>query len=483
MNDLGERLERLGLSQYLEVFVAEGFDSWETVLDITESDLNHLNVKLGHRRKLQRAIAETRGQFHERALNLVRGKASSVDESYRSDESASETKPTKKGEASTVAGGSTSTKRKYRRHPKPDEHAPERPPSAYVIFSNQTRENLKGQELSFTEIAKVVGERWQILSADARETCERQANSAKEKYYAELAEYKKTPQYEQYQRYLEEFKAKHAAPQKEGKRSRIETENNASTGNSYEHPERVSNRRVSAGLLESFPLGDQRSGSSPPLNYARPSQPYPSKSTSPATYPFSGVNSPRLAEHYSPMSASPRSATLHRDTSFDFQPSAGSGSVPELTQRQSDPGPTTSHPPYGHSYSSTSTTPPLAYGSQYHNSVELSSRRSFREMSMLPALTRDDTTISSESNGYAISPYQGSLLEVVDAPKSQRVLPQPVPSLGVAPSPLDQRPPPIPPLMGQPQEFRPTSSLAALLRAGELARVADDQGNDKESSP
>ena len=39
MNDLGERLERLGLSQYLEVFVAEGFDSWETVLDITESDL------------------------------------------------------------------------------------------------------------------------------------------------------------------------------------------------------------------------------------------------------------------------------------------------------------------------------------------------------------------------------------------------------------------------------------------------------------
>lgn len=38
-DDLGARLERLGLSQYLEVFVAEGFDTWETVLDITESDL------------------------------------------------------------------------------------------------------------------------------------------------------------------------------------------------------------------------------------------------------------------------------------------------------------------------------------------------------------------------------------------------------------------------------------------------------------
>lgn len=76
------------------------------------------------------------------------------------------------------------------------------------------RETLKGQELSFTEIAKIVGERWQVLPADSRDACERQANSAKEKYYAELAEYKKTPEYETYQKYLEEFKAKHAAPPK-----------------------------------------------------------------------------------------------------------------------------------------------------------------------------------------------------------------------------------------------------------------------------
>jgi hypothetical protein len=82
------------------------------------------------------------------------------------------------------------------------------------------RETLKGQDLTFTEIAKVVGERWQVLGADAREACERQANAAKEKYYTELAEYKKTAHYESYQRYLEEFKAKHAAQQK-GKHARI----------------------------------------------------------------------------------------------------------------------------------------------------------------------------------------------------------------------------------------------------------------------
>ena len=49
-----------------------------------------------------------------------------------------------------------------------------------------------------------------MLAADARDACERQTKVAKEKYYAALAEYKKTPQYEAYQKYLEEFKEKQA---------------------------------------------------------------------------------------------------------------------------------------------------------------------------------------------------------------------------------------------------------------------------------
>lgn len=39
MSDLRKRLEGLGISQYYDIFVAEGFDTWETILDITESDL------------------------------------------------------------------------------------------------------------------------------------------------------------------------------------------------------------------------------------------------------------------------------------------------------------------------------------------------------------------------------------------------------------------------------------------------------------
>lgn len=29
----------LGISQYLDAFLDQGFDTWETILDITESDL------------------------------------------------------------------------------------------------------------------------------------------------------------------------------------------------------------------------------------------------------------------------------------------------------------------------------------------------------------------------------------------------------------------------------------------------------------
>ena len=39
MTELEEILARLGLSQYLGRLIEEGFEKWETVLDITEQDL------------------------------------------------------------------------------------------------------------------------------------------------------------------------------------------------------------------------------------------------------------------------------------------------------------------------------------------------------------------------------------------------------------------------------------------------------------
>jgi hypothetical protein len=36
---LAQILGELGISQYLDVFIDQGFDTWDTILDITESDL------------------------------------------------------------------------------------------------------------------------------------------------------------------------------------------------------------------------------------------------------------------------------------------------------------------------------------------------------------------------------------------------------------------------------------------------------------
>lgn len=73
----------------------------------------------------------------------------------------------------------------------------------------EVREQLKGQELSFTEIAKTVGEKWQVLAPDDKATYESRSQAMKDRYYAQLAEYKKTQDYASYQQYLVDFKAKH----------------------------------------------------------------------------------------------------------------------------------------------------------------------------------------------------------------------------------------------------------------------------------
>jgi hypothetical protein len=74
------------------------------------------------------------------------------------------------------------------------------------------REALKGQDLSFTEIAKLVGERWQVLRPDIRDACELEAATAKDKHFSELSKYKMSLQYTQYQQYLKDFKLKHTTP-------------------------------------------------------------------------------------------------------------------------------------------------------------------------------------------------------------------------------------------------------------------------------
>lgn len=60
--DLHTQLAQLGLDQYEQRLIDNGFDGWEILMGITEADLSKLGFKLGHRRKLQRAITEQQGE-------------------------------------------------------------------------------------------------------------------------------------------------------------------------------------------------------------------------------------------------------------------------------------------------------------------------------------------------------------------------------------------------------------------------------------
>ncbi|EXJ96071.1 hypothetical protein A1O1_01197 [Capronia coronata CBS 617.96] len=276
MTDLAPHLERLGLEQYLDAFIGEGFDSWETLTDIQESDFDALNVKLGHRRKLQRAIAEYRGISYERLVGSPAQET--LTDSGRAPESSA---PPALG-TERASGPPPETKRKYRRHPKPDENAPERPPSAYVIFSNKVREEVKDQNLSFTQIAKLVGDRWQKLDPAGKEPFESQANAAKERYNIQLSTYRKTEAYKEYMQYLADFKSKHGQTS-EPKRPKLDAESSGSiiSAKSLEtNPDIVSQlsghaRGGSVGSVASSPFigGGTQPTSRPPLPSSRSGSP------------------------------------------------------------------------------------------------------------------------------------------------------------------------------------------------------------------
>ena len=77
------------------------------------------------------------------------------------------------------------------------------------------RKDLLVGEYTFTEIAKIVGERWQILDEELKENYKEIAAKAKTKYNDEMVEYMKKTEYKNYQIYLKNWHAKQAELQPE----------------------------------------------------------------------------------------------------------------------------------------------------------------------------------------------------------------------------------------------------------------------------
>ncbi|KAI9692122.1 MAG: hypothetical protein M1822_006352 [Bathelium mastoideum] len=189
-SSLNTILSELNLDQYLDVLLDNGFDSWDVIQDITENDLHELGFKLGHRRILQRAIAET----------------PTYDASSRASTPISPAKPVPHARHPSEG---TISKRRYRRHPRADPHAPKRPKTAYVMFADHLRADPSIGALTFVEISRIVGMRWQALPREQKYLWDIRASQAMQLYTQVMEEYRKTETFREHQRYLEEFRRKH----------------------------------------------------------------------------------------------------------------------------------------------------------------------------------------------------------------------------------------------------------------------------------
>ena len=196
MADLEAILGWLDMSDYYDRFLQAGFDSWSVLCEITEADFEALAVERGHRRKLQKEIAMSRQMTQSSSTSA----AQPIPRSHHAGSRPPSAAPGKRG---------------YRHHPKPDLNAPQRPYAAYVLFSNQVREEIKGQSMPFTEISKLVGDKWQALPAAEKEQWKQQAAAPWEKYKQDLATYQKTEEHAKYEQYLADFKAAQLAKQNE----------------------------------------------------------------------------------------------------------------------------------------------------------------------------------------------------------------------------------------------------------------------------
>jgi structure-specific recognition protein 1 len=81
---------------------------------------------------------------------------------------------------------------KKKQKKKKDPNAPKRALSGFMFFSQMERENLKKTNpgISFTDVGRVLGEKWKNLSAEEKEPYEAKAQADKKRYKDELSGYK-----------------------------------------------------------------------------------------------------------------------------------------------------------------------------------------------------------------------------------------------------------------------------------------------------
>ncbi|CAO0801619.1 unnamed protein product [Mucor circinelloides] len=186
LKQLSDFLQHYKLSQCLDIFVSEGFDRLSSLFDITESDLISLNVKRGHRRLLQRAIATARGVPISTPIVI----------NYGYDEPDISYTP-KPGTTATATTTTTATKipsidndiylneddyAYYRRsyHRKRKQYVPSRPVTAFDELINEVQS--QNSSMALSDITELAFEKWNRFTGIEKEKYERKALHANADY-------------------------------------------------------------------------------------------------------------------------------------------------------------------------------------------------------------------------------------------------------------------------------------------------------------
>lgn len=91
-----------------------------------------------------------------------------------------------------------------------DQTAPRQPLSGYVRFMNDRRETVRSENpnISFTEITRLLANEWNQLPQDQKQMYLDAAEQEREKYMQEMAAYKQTEAYRQFNEHKQKKKAK-----------------------------------------------------------------------------------------------------------------------------------------------------------------------------------------------------------------------------------------------------------------------------------
>ncbi|KAI9486868.1 MAG: hypothetical protein EXX96DRAFT_646609 [Benjaminiella poitrasii] len=199
INQLRSFLYTYKLSQYFEIFISEGFDRLLTLFDITESDLISLNVKRGHRRLLQRAIATARGIPLSTPIIINHGFEESISpvsmvipsqatmNTYNKDTNITyvdiekESLLIQPAEAEELYQPNNYS---YDRRRQKQKYVSPRPMTAFNILVNEIK-NKYGDQLVYSEVKLMASNCWSNMTMSEKEQYEREALHTNSDYILE----------------------------------------------------------------------------------------------------------------------------------------------------------------------------------------------------------------------------------------------------------------------------------------------------------